>query len=366
MLIKYCPKCKGKPYTTDYTIDNCVYCGSALLSELTNNDDLLGRSEMSNSGDDSFGFKDSGFGFDEDSNDNENNSFGGFNSSDFGVDDSDVNHFGFGEPESDVSIDINTSTTILPSDNYKSPVENNRSTVLPVPLFQGNKDSCNSHSTETYANAKNVGTVIRGKITNYTNSQKENSGYKRIVFVKLLQAIVYKQRFDDILHSFTVRVNNGTNAFGNQNYADIPVNIHGIVSGGIQLVDNLDVEIYGKYHNGILMASSIYVLNNGYKSPVKLQHSAKAIAYGILALIATAFLIYIGVFSHGNFFQNIGSFLKTWLVSSIIVLVLYFILTWKFHLILTLTKGKMTKIPIIGILLVAFIISFLIFYVFVI
>ena len=122
------------------------------------------------------------------------------------------------------------------------------------------------------------------------------------------------------------------------------------MSGGIQLVDNIEVEITGKYCNGILIANSISVLNNGYKSPIKFQHSVKAILYGILTLFALAFLVFIGVSSGGSFFQNIGSFLKTWLIASVTVTVLYFLVTFsKIGIMTRMATGKQRKFPLIGI-----------------
>lgn len=37
-------------------------------------------------------------------------------------------------------------------------------------------------------------------------------------------------------------------------YVDVPVNVHGTIAGGIQIIDNCEVEIRGKYKNHVLMA----------------------------------------------------------------------------------------------------------------
>lgn len=349
MVVKYCPKCEGKPYTKDFNVTVCSICGSALLSEISSEEDLCGRREMSFFDGSSFdGPSAEGFGYEEGPSDFSDGSFK----------DGEPNPFGFGdlEPTNDFDEKDNNNDE-LPSEYHASGIDRNKESETLPSLLHGRGTAT---SGEVHANAKNIGTVIRGKVTNYTNSQKENSGYRRFFIKKILDAIMYKQRFDDTLHSFTVRVNNGNDTFGHQIYADIPVNIHGIVSGGMQLVDNIEVEITGKYCNGILIASSISVLNNGYKSPVKFQHSVKAILYGILTLFALAFLVFIGVSSGGGFFQNIGSFLKTWLIASVIVTVLYFLVTFsKIGIMARMATGKPRKFPLIGILLVSLVLALL-------
>lgn len=350
MVIKYCPKCEGKPYTKDYNINVCRTCGSTLLSEITSEDELRGRTEMSFLEDEPFGdFSAGGFGYDGES--------GAFNGDPF--EDDEPNQFGFGDSNPENQFDDKfENTSSLPSEHHNYEMEKGTDSALQSPTFPFKKKSNRDSFKETRANAKNIETIIRGKITNYTNSQKENSGYRRLFVKKILDAVVYKQRFDDILHSFTVRIDNGTDTFGNQSYADIPVNVHGIIAGGIQLVDNIEVEISGNYCNGILMADNISVINNGYKSPVKFQHSAKAILYEILAIFALAFLIYIGVRSGGSFFQNIGSFLKTWLITAVIVTVLYFLASFsKMGIMARMATGKPRKFPIIGIMLVSLVIA---------
>ena len=343
MVIKYCPKCEGKPYTKDFNASVCNICGSSLLSELSSEEELRGRREMSVSEDESIGGASAdGFGFDEESS--------AFNDTSF--DENEPNPFGFGDFDKK-----NSGSEELPTEYHDSSIDVSKDPEVSPSIFSYKG---NSASGEIRANKKDIGTVIRGKVSNYTNSQKENSGYRRLFIKKIFDAIVYRQRFDDTLHSFAVRVNNGKDAFGNQIYTDVPVNMHGIVSGGIQLTDNMEVEVTGKYCNGILMADNVSVLNNGFKSPVKLQHSAKAILYGILAIFAVAFLIYIGVSSGGSFFTNIGSFLKIWLISAAIVTILYFLLTFsKIGIMARMATGKPRKFPLIGILLVSLVFALL-------
>lgn len=354
MIIKYCPKCSGKPYTKDYSMDTCRNCGTKLLSEIVNESDLTGRIEIPSFEDDySFGYPsndESGFG-------SEKSSF-----EDDTFEDEEPNQFGFGDPEPDGNFGKDHQNEFeLPSERHSFDIDNNTARSMPAKKTNLLRFG-NYRSNEVHASSKNIGSIIRGKITNYTNSQKENSGYKRFFAKRILDAIIYKQRFDDVLHSFTVRTISGTDTFGNQVYTDVPVNVHGVISGGVQLVNNIEVEVAGKYCNGILMANNISVINNGYKSSVYFRHSIKAVLYGILAIFAAIFLIYIGASSEGGFFENIGSFLKIWLISAVIITVLYFIAIFsKIGIMARMATGKPRKFPWIGILLISLVIALIIF-----
>ena len=304
MIVKYCSKCAGKPYTTDMNIDKCPRCGSTLGIKTVQEDELDDCEELSGS---------------SSSDNNHDDEY-----------DLEIGHTSDGEIEEknkkNESVDV-----MRPRANY------GRSTV------------------------RSGDSVLRGKIAQYSSSGKEDGNYHRFFCVKLFDAIVYHQRFEDVLHRFKVRVSGASDVFGNTEYKDIWVNAHGTLSGGVQIAENSDVEVYGKYKNGVFMARKINVIDNGYTTPVNFQHSAKAILYGILAIFAAIFLIYIGASSEGGFFENIGSFLKIWLISAVVITVLYFIAIFsKIGIMARMATGKPRKFPWIGILLISLVIALII------
>lgn len=305
MIVKYCSKCAGKPYTTDMDMEKCPRCGSTLGIKTVQEDELEDCEEFSGTSSN----------YDRD---NEN--------------DLDIGYANSGDIEEkrqkDISIDAMRSRT-----SY-----GRRSVV---------------HSGDS---------VLRGKIAQYSSSGKEDGNYHRLFFVKLFDAIIYHQRFEDVLHRFKVRVSGSSDVFGNTEYKDVWVNAHGTLSGGVQIAENSDVEVYGKYKNGVFMARKINVIDNGYTTPINFQHSAKAVLYGILAIFAAIFLIYIGTSSEGGFFQNIGSFLKIWLISAVVVTILYFIAIFsKIGIMARMATGKPRKFPWIGVLLISLVIALIIF-----
>lgn len=300
MIVKYCSKCAGKPYTTDMGLEKCPRCGSTLGIKTVQEDELEDCEEL---------FDTSMSHAQEDEHD------------------LDLGYARGGEIEekqkNDSLIDVMPSKT-----------RSNRSVV---------------HSGDS---------VLRGKIAQYSSSGKEDGNYHRLFLVKVIDAIIYHQRFEDVLHRFKVRVSGPSDVFGNTEYKDVWVNAHGTLSGGVQIADYSDVEVYGKYKNGVFMARRINVIDDGFTTPINFQHSAKAILYGILAIFAAIFLIYIGISSDGGFFENIGSFLKTWMISALIVTVLYFIVSFsKLGIMARMTSGKPRKFPLVGILLVSLIIA---------
>lgn len=145
---------------------------------------------------------------------------------------------------------------------------------------------------------------------------------------------------------------------GYSQYSDIPVNVHGTIASGMQITDNAEVEVEGKYRNGVLMASKVSVVNNGYHSQIKIQRSISAIIYGVLAVVAAIALIVFVANTDGNFFANLKSFLLTWLVVSVVIAVLYLVLIFsKIGFLTRMATGKPKKFPIVGILLFSLIIT---------
>ncbi len=307
MIIKYCNKCSGKPYTTDIELNVCPVCGSVLDVESVSEDELECRESLavptrSNSA-----------------------------PYDFENIPEDVNH----------------------NDGYDDNAESQ----------SGHPSGVRYTGSKSFAN-KNV-TTVRGRISQYSSTGNEDGNYRRLFFIRWYQAIVYRQRLEDVLHRFTVRVDDSGDGLGYQGYRDVPVNVHGTISGGLQLADNMEVEVSGKYDKGVLMASSINVVNNGCKSKVTFQRSIKAITYGILFGILLIFLCVLGANSTQGFWQGIGSFLKTWAVFAAILSVLYLITSFsRLGILFRIFRKKGVSFPLLGILLVSLALSFLFLYIF--
>jgi hypothetical protein len=251
MIIKYCPNCSGRPYTKDFLMRSCPYCNADLQSEMVNEDILLNREEMK------------------------------CNNQDL-----DFPHETKDQPD-EVHLENRYNSDKIPSTYLKKD-----SKVLDA-TRESSGFSVNSHE---------ISTTVTGKISQYSSTGREDGAYRRLLPVKIYQALVYRQRLEDVLHRFTVRVEHNEDMLGHQNYTDVPVNVHGTISGGLQLVDNAEVEVHGKYNNGVLMADSIHIINNGHKSKVGFQRSVKAITYGILSALMLAFVIFVAASSDGNFF----------------------------------------------------------------
>lgn len=328
MIIKYCPKCYGKPYTEDFSEITCPTCQSMLQAEMVDEHDLIDRTRLESNRtfqtqEHSFGEYGENNGPDFDCFDDENNRWGG----------------GFTDKNSDCAKTPTTfhrehSVTSFPKDE-----------TVPKDDFRNSIENL---------------TTIMGKVAQYSSTGREDGAYRRLFPVKLYQAIVYRQRLEDVLHRFTVRVEQGEDALGYQNYTDVPVNVHGTIAGGLQIVDNAEVEVHGKYKNGVLMADSVYVINNGYKSKVGFQHSVKAITYGVLSAVMLAFIFFVAASSNGSFIANIKEFCTVWLVTAVILTVLYFITSLtKIGLLARIFSNKKRSFPLFGILLISLALAFL-------
>lgn len=370
MVIKFCPHCPGKPYTEDVSQYTCPQCGTLLESEITEVGALLGRTRLqfSNSSGygDSFNTTDSwGWG-----NESQNQSFGsdvpGWGNKSEPTDwkwgeGPDPTGWGDNSNENPFEFDDMGSGSNMPAAKQNTaggfPIPANDEGSTPVSQIYPPTDSS---STAAVSSAK--GTVrVYGKIASYTNTIRENSRYGRMFITKLIDAICYRQRMEDVLHSFTVRVTEGIGSYSDIQYRDIPVNVHGTITGGLQLADNQEVEISGKMRNGILMAESILVVSSNHASPIHFQHSQVAALYAILAAGVIGCLIYAGVKSDGAFFDNIGRFLKIWGITFAVCVVLYFVLSLsKTGLLLRISGGGKRRFPLLFLILFSLIIALLI------
>lgn len=312
MVVKYCEHCNGRPYTTDLQLNNCPKCGKMLGIESADDIELEERPQI------------------------------------------------IVPTRTKLDIEPEDSEEMLPRDCKDEETDLDEHYSNRIPTERKKQAKNNTSSVLTKNDSFELGEHIRGRVAQYSSTGREDGAYRRLLPVKLYQAIVYRQRLEDVLHRFTVRIEQGEDALGYQKYTDIPVNVHGTIAGGLQIVDNSEVEVHGKYHNGVLMADSIYVINNGYESKVGFQHSVKAITYGILSAVMFAFICFVAATSNGNFLANIKEFCTVWLVIAAILTVLYLITSLtKIGLLTRMFSNKKHSFPIFGILLISLALAFL-------
>ena len=309
MLIKYCTQCKGNRYTRNLDTERCPYCNTALGIKSVDESELLDYEEF----------------------------FGSDNNNEPANDEP-----SYAESNVDLPIVPYKDNGIIPAGD--SATECARFSV-----------SSQSGSMKRKGNS-----YIRGRVMQYSNTQQENSNYRRYLHQKIYDAIVYRQRMEDVLHRFHVRIDQGPDAFGSTSYDDVPVNVHGTIAGGTTIATNEEVEVEGQYRNGVLMASKINVINNGCSSEIKFQRSVRTIVYGILAVVAVIAMIVFVAQNGGGFFANIKSFLLTWLAFAVAAAVLYFVIFFsKIGFMARLASGKRSRFPFVGILFVSFVASLL-------
>ena len=231
-----------------------------------------------------------------------------------------------------------------------------------------------SNSSNTTSNQKSKTAslkCIRGKISQYRTYSDKSGNYRRLFPRKIHQAIVYGQRFEDFLHSFTLTETQGVDRAGNPIIQKYVVNVHGSTNYGATLLDNEEVEVKGKFTNdNILMAKEICVINGSVSTPIKFQRSAKMIA--VFTLVALGLILLLcGLFSGGNssvsgLMNTIKGFLTTMLTVYVILLILYFVSLFTRIGFMTrlLSGGRRRTSPLIAMLIIAFILSLLIYNVF--
>lgn len=334
MIIKYCPVCVGKPYSSDLSLQNCPVCKSTLQIESADEQNLIGRMQMSKSASD----------------------FGAFGGA-----------FTKKSPPATGAFPAGNQSAVIPTvPTIPDPIygtgdkqSNPKTDIAPkseasdrlIPFSPSEMSDADTHDV-LHSNK------LSGKVSQYSCTGKEDGNYRRLLITKIIDAVVYHQRLEDVLHRFNVRVENGKDVMGYSQYSDIPVNVHGTIASGMQITDNAEVEVEGKYRNGVLMASKVSVVNNGYHSQIKFQRSVSAIIYGVLAVVAAIALIVFVANTDGNFFANLKSFLLTWLVVSVVTAVLYLVLIFsKIGFLTRMATGKPKKFPIVGILLFSLIIT---------
>ena len=340
MVIKYCPHCSGHPYTKDTGTANCPVCGTRLYSEMADESALFGRPMLDMSG---------GFGGSYDPWSEEDTGNGlAFGDPLPGFDGPEP---GFGDPPLRPDLEFGSAARPMDIPTDKDITEE-PATGFFAQTVPGGAGRVNNTGTEEYASAANMGTTIRGKIFNYSNTDREGGRYPRFFITRIIDALAYGQRTEDLLHRFNVQVEGPDG-----DYTAVPVNVHGTISGGMQLADNQMAEVSGTYRDGILMARRIDVISGGLRTTVRFQRSPAPAIYGLLVAAILGFLVYIGISGGGTFFGSIGQFLTTWAVIAVIITVLYLILFARAGLFAKMFLVKHGRFPLIGILLVSLLLT---------
>lgn len=310
MVIKYCSVCQGKPYTRDLQMDICPECMSNLNIELVDEYELESRPVLSSCNQQG-----------EDNNDA-------------------------------LPVDDYTDTSNVP--------DVKRNGGVPVVDDGGSQGFVHPRERDENDRPQNV---IRGKVYRYSSSGGEDGSYRRYLPVRIFQALVYRQRLEDVIHRFSVHVEFPSDSMGYDNSIDIPVNAHGTIAGGLQLTDGDEVEVHGKYLNENFMAERIYIMNNGYRTQVRFQRSVRTIVCGIvLAVLMIAALSASGTIGD-DFFTNLGTFFVGWAASFLLVTIIYFILgITKIGIFVRAVSREKPKFPFFVILVISAILSLLFLY----
>ena len=312
MLVKMCVICSDNPYTKDISVEQCPRCKSTLALRSISEGDLVGHEEFFGAG-------------------------------------SGGNQSPAWEPPSK-PVPSGDNTPAVPSfGDPPAPVRPQQADVVApenggAPHLQGKGR-------------------IRGRVMQYSSSGKEDGNYRRMLLIqKLPEALIYHQRLEDLLHRFSVRVDPG-DRMGYAQYVDVPVNVHGTISGGVQITDNAEVEVEGKFRNGVLMARHIYVITNGGRSQVKFQRAVGLIVTGILALLALIGVIVFASTVDGGFAANMRYLCIAWGITFAVSSVLYLLLIIsRLGLVARIVGGRRPRFPFVGILLFSLMVAMIVTY----
>lgn len=314
VFMNICESCHG--YTTDEEMTECPVCGGELAFKPI---DVKDKAKYKNLDD---------MGFDDFASDN--------------------------EPSFDDPLD----------DDYTEPKKRNNTSNNNTDYDDTDVDfTPKSRSSSTSRSSSlSSGESFTGIVYSYRNSDNDGSNYSRLFVMRLWDAIIYRQRMEDVLHYFRLHTSSGKDLDGMEVSKDINVNVHGTIVGGAHLADNSRLTVRGKFKNGVLMASDITDDDSG--SHIRFRRSYKAIAttivLGILFLIG---LIY-GISSSnsvGGVFHNIGVFFGTLAIVYIVLIVIYLIASFtKFGMIMRVLSQRKTIVPWLALFIVAFAITSLI------
>lgn len=269
MIIRYCPKCYGNPYTTDSNLKKCPTCGTKLELDYVDDDDLRSRSTFSASA-----------------------------------------------PSPTVqpgpeSIPANYSPSYMePSLAYPSAYP-----TRPAPsLFTSGSKSTRNRS------------VVVGRVYDYRRSDSQTDGYSRSFLQKIVQAIAFGQSMDDTLQRFAIhRTEDDGSGYSINN--DVIVNYHGRILGGAGICDNSKVRVSGKYYRGTLMANRVEVFYGDTLTPVNVNKPILPLVLFIAAVIAIIAIVFSGGGTGASLnMSQLGQFLSSVVTLFFILLVLVWIL----------------------------------------
>lgn len=217
-------------------------------------------------------------------------------------------------------------------------------------------------TTASQAGSNSNAQSYTGIVYSYKNSDNDGSNYSRLFIMRLWDAIVYKQRMEDVLHYFRLHTSSGKDIDGMEISKDINVNVHGTIVGGAHLAENSRLTVRGKFKNGVLMASDITDDDSG--SHIRFRRSYKAIAttmaLGILFLIGLIYGI-ASANSAGDVIHNIGVFFGTLAIVYVVLIVIYLIASLtKFGIIMRVVSQRKMSVPWLALFIVAFVITILI------
>ncbi|MDO4805705.1 MAG: hypothetical protein Q4A07_00510 [Coriobacteriales bacterium] len=162
--------------------------------------------------------------------------------------------------------------------------------------------------------------TVRGVVQNYTNTSVSGGTYRRSSPRRLFEALCYGQHVEDCLHMFVLRTANPDPAVGG--YLNVPINVHGTISGGVALTNGVNVEATGRYRNGVLMASLIEVECGSRRTEVQFQHDAGE-ALRVFGPPTIVLILLLSLGSGDGLLGGLRQFTSAWLVTTFVLAVLW-------------------------------------------
>ncbi|MCR5213738.1 MAG: hypothetical protein K6E10_04930 [Eubacterium sp.] len=316
MIIKCCMSCGGKPYTEDLDMCICPNCGDTLVVETIADKNVLRdrkkieytpviqyKEEKTDDGD-----------YKASVSSEVDFVFPGFEDYDAPINERDKFCF----ENTIISNDISQkSADIINSEMNNYPQRISTQGTLGV----GNYGLYNNFSS--YIDEEGY---ITGRVSRYSSTLggEGNNRNNRNIFEKIIDALVYKQKFDDELHRFYLYIeNNETNGYSDS--VEIPVNIYGTIDRGMNINDNEMVSVSGKFNrNNIFMANEVRAVGMGHDSRIQFRPSIAGILYAILFIVGLILFLYSAFTCAGSFVDNMKSFMITWGIVCLVTFVLLF------------------------------------------
>ena len=296
MRVKYCRRCSGEPFTIDTDMRTCPICGSPLFTKNVDSVELEGRLDLS--------------------------------SLTAGNTDQTDNRVVITEPKS-------RKTEVLSNRPERRMQAQNLQETGMVRTFFGD-------------------VIIRGQVHDYINSDIEGQRFVRTPIEKVIDAVLFRQRTDDILHRFNVRLEGDQRLDEEYGYSSVPVNVYGTIGAGMGIQNGDRVEVVGRLRNNVLLAKDVTVLTNGVGSRVRFRRDLRFVSLLLVlaAVLATGYVVsgYVKQIP----FTAVLYFLKIWGIFAAAIAVLYYTLIFS----RTIWRNR-GPFPIVIILVVALIAAYL-------